>query len=464
MTQSSITALGFGPSGRRLAFASSGKLSILDLTTESLTEVQGLFPDVAALALSSHAIAYTLRSPDRTLRNSGSFRVTNIEDGAHAREFSEHSSAVMGLAFSPDGEYVASGEFHPITRLWTLRSGCPQQRIPSVSTGLRALNFRADGRWLLAVSAASIQISDAISASEGLRLLPPAGYLLAAGFGERGDIIAVGDDEGLKLWTSPPLLEPIQPTSKRATLHILSIGLNAHNNPHLRLRFAERDAHSIAEMLERNRNVLPYDPQPTRVTGACTTRTEILAALDSIRSAVSQDDALFLYLAGHGKMTNDGFVFFPDEVASSDGRESGTSLSLTAHELGAKLAEVSVERKIVVVDACESGASVSQIEKAILETASKGTSVQVLAASAASEDAMEVEELGHGVLTAAFLSEFQAAIASGGEVNAGFLLDRVAKSAARLARKYDKSGPQVPVYRPLGNDFTLISRPNGDTR
>ena len=72
------------------------------------------------------------------------------------RTFGEHAQTVWGVAFSPDGQYLASGSADGTVRLRRARDGSPVrvlngallQTLSGHSGDVHGLAFSPDGRWL----------------------------------------------------------------------------------------------------------------------------------------------------------------------------------------------------------------------------------------------------------------------------------------------------------------------------
>ena len=117
-----INALTFSPDGSQLAVASENSVALYDTYTgEALTLLPVLMDDVTALALTP------AREEDggQTIASAGeaaTVRLWDARTGEHRTDFIGHTDPVVALAFSPDGNILASGSFKEI-RLWDVTLG-----------------------------------------------------------------------------------------------------------------------------------------------------------------------------------------------------------------------------------------------------------------------------------------------------------------------------------------------------
>ena len=442
-----IMALSFDSEGSRLAVASEASVAILDLKNGEAEQLSGDWREVSAIALSGDMLAWS--GADRYVH------VRPVRSKRDLRSFGPHSSMVQALTFAPNGTHLAAGELFRITRVWSLRTGCEQQTISNTSSQLWSLSYSADSRYLSVVSASGIQIAEANSGVEHHRFLPDSGSLLAAAFRDNGSVIAASWDNGLRLWRSGPLGFVTAPTPQRPVLHILAVGINGYPQSDLRLGFAQRDASEIAGFFERNSDRLAFEPRATRLLGKCASRAEISSVVDQLARDAKPEGALLLFLAGHGRQENGEFYFYPHDVDTSSGA-AVVETAYPASELGRALARTSVERQLIIVDACQSGMAAAALRDAILRFADPRKSVHVLSASGENEEAMEIEDLGHGLLTSVLLQRLSQRASVGERETVTGLLEHASSRVPELAEEYNKSGSQVPAYRRLGEDFVLL--------
>src|SRR6185437_8929869 len=90
-------------------------------------------------------------SPDGTLIAAGSgnkIRIWRISDGIEMRSFEGDLSWVKGLAWSPDGRYLASASFDRTIRLWPVTTNEPGQVVATAFEAAWSVAFSPDGALL----------------------------------------------------------------------------------------------------------------------------------------------------------------------------------------------------------------------------------------------------------------------------------------------------------------------------
>jgi len=168
--------------------------------------------------------------------------------------------------------------------------------------------------------------------------------------------------------------------------YAIVVGSNAGGPGQDDLRFAERDARRVAEVL---RDLGGYPAANVR-TVLAPTPSRLLAAIDTVAAAVAADQAagrrtlVFFYYSGHARAS--GLVLGDDEVALDALRAKLTALPSTV--------------TIVVLDACQSGAftRVKGAEPAAdfsfnSRTGLDAAGIAVMASSSASELSQESDFL-----------------------------------------------------------------------
>jgi len=105
------------------------------------------------------------------------------------------------------------------------------------------------------------------------------------------------------------LMVKLTAASKEVNLYILAVGINKYKNPALNLNYAEPDARGIVNFFRQKGGLFKkvtvieiYDEKATRET--------IISKLKQLQNTQPQD-AVLIYLAGHGESIGDKWYFIP---------------------------------------------------------------------------------------------------------------------------------------------------------
>lgn len=143
-----INAITFSPDGTQLAIAGVNGITVYDTYTgETLALLPSSMGHMTTLAVSPGNRIVASADEDSTIH------LWNTQTREHITDFTSHTDPVIALAFSPDGNMLASGSFKEI-RLWDLTLG--QMRRATVLHGHRdmvtTLAFSPDSKTLASAS------------------------------------------------------------------------------------------------------------------------------------------------------------------------------------------------------------------------------------------------------------------------------------------------------------------------
>jgi WD40 repeat protein len=150
-----ISALAFSRDGRHLAVASgvagaSGEVRIYRLTPEGQP---GTTPEHV---LTGHKdIIYDVAfSPDgQTLASCSYDRLIilwDVASGRFLRSLTKHSDSVFGVAFSPDGQWLISGAADRAVKIWEVATGLLVHTLGEATDGIYAVAWSPDGKHVAA--------------------------------------------------------------------------------------------------------------------------------------------------------------------------------------------------------------------------------------------------------------------------------------------------------------------------
>ena len=172
-----------------------------------------------------------------------------------------------------------------------------------------------------------------------------------------------------------------------------------------------------------------------------------------------------VYLAGHGTVVGDNYLFLPhDADILSD--ESLLKSSVSSNLLAQKLSAIPATKQLLILDSCRAGAAAQAVGKYLAarsgleeirsqQILARTTGTFLIAATTGEDFAYEIEELGHGVLTYSVLDSLGlTSTGDKGVTTANGLLRQVSERVPELSEKYHGVRQQVVQYS-SGQDFPL---------
>jgi WD40 repeat protein len=199
------TALAWSTDGTRLAWAEGLAVKIRDMRSGKVDSVTAEGSQaMLAVALSADGKWLAASSQDRAVR------LWDVASGKVLRTFTGHAKAPHCVAFSPDGKLLATGSGDPVygegreldgVRLWDTATGKELAKLGRYSEGVMGLAFSPDGKRLYCGCDMSVRVWDVKSRKEAPFGPGHHGWVGALAYSPDGRTLAsAGSDMTVRLW------------------------------------------------------------------------------------------------------------------------------------------------------------------------------------------------------------------------------------------------------------------------
>jgi WD40 repeat protein/predicted Ser/Thr protein kinase len=185
------------PDGEILASAVKNSINLFELRTGQY---------IRTLSGHSHWVNSVAFSPDGQVIASGSWdnsiKLWQVQTGRKLRTLSGHASSVNSVAFSPDGQVIASGGSDNSIKLWQVQTGRELRTLSGHASSVYSVAFSPDGQVIASGgSDNSIKLWQVQTGRELRTLSGHASSVYSVAFSPDGQVIASGSsDNSIKLW------------------------------------------------------------------------------------------------------------------------------------------------------------------------------------------------------------------------------------------------------------------------
>ena len=255
------------------------------------------------------------------------------------------------------------------------------------------------------------------------------------------------------------LIVKLTAPSKDVSLYVFAVGINKYKNPALNLNYAEPDARGITDFFKRQGKGLFKNVDIREIYNEQATKENIVSKLSQLQN-INPQDAVLIYLAGHGETISEKWYFIPHELTYPEREEDVKIKGISSDELSGYMKNIKAQKILMLIDACKSGAVLVAFrgfeDRKALSQLSRSTGTHIIAASTKDQFAAEVKELGHGVFTYTLLEGLKGKAAGKSEtVTVLKLKAYVDEQLPEITKKY-KQEAQYPVGDSRGMDFPLV--------
>ena len=129
-------------------------------------------------------------------------KIWNVNNGQLKQTLTDHSNSVWSVAFSADGQYLASGSGDKTIKIWNVNNGQLKQTLTDHSDSVLSVAFSADGQYLASGSRdTTIKIWNVNNGQLKQTLTDHSDLVLSVAFSADGQYLASGSrDTTIKIW------------------------------------------------------------------------------------------------------------------------------------------------------------------------------------------------------------------------------------------------------------------------
>jgi len=293
---------------------------------------------------------------------------------------------------------------------------------------------------------------------------------------------ADAQDRGMNDLSRPPSRTKISQELDQLHLYAVIVGTSNYRGTQLNLKYPDKDAAAFAEALRLTGTLLfgknvdikllttNVEPWPRKA--------EIARALQEVAAQAKPADILLVYLSGHGitypPASEKGQFYYLTTDILGDKLDDPATLQAQAigqDTLQEWIRQVKARKRILILDACNSGRVVEAMEpgakslnsdqRRALERMKDRSGMFVLAGSAADKASYEASRYGHGLLTYSLINNMPVVAAANKHfIEVDKLFSNVREEVPRLARGIGKvQDPEL-----IGAEGYAIGLINDSTR
>jgi WD40 repeat protein/predicted Zn-dependent protease len=208
---SEVRGVAFSPDGKRLASGSGplfrGEVKVWDAQTgQQLLDLKGHTGDVTSMAFSPDGTRIASGSGVVDLQKqryvSGELKVWDAQTGRELLDLQGHTGNLTSVAFSPDGQHLASGSEDQTVKVWDAQTGRLLRTLQGHTSHVTSVVFSPDGQRLASGSEdQTVKVWDAQTGRLLRTLQGHTSHVLSVSFRPDSQRLASGSfDNTVKVW------------------------------------------------------------------------------------------------------------------------------------------------------------------------------------------------------------------------------------------------------------------------
>lgn len=228
-------------------------------------------------------------------------------------------------------------------------------------------------------------------------------------------------------------------------LYLVNIAVSDYEDESFDLKYSVKDALAIKDKFikknkKRFKQIHTFDLYDTNVT-----QENIDNVFNDIAKKIKYNDSFVLYIAGHGTSRDGRYQFIPHKITEK----------ISIDSLKDNLSKVAVNKSLVLLDTCQSGAAIEKIDDTATKNRLAYDSAKINYIVASSKDQVALEGLeNHGVFTYAVLDGFEKAyFADESDLLVHNLGRYIQNTVPQLTKKHFRFEQEAQFK--MANDFVL---------
>lgn len=244
-------------------------------------------------------------------------------------------------------------------------------------------------------------------------------------------------------------------------VNVVAIGIDVYDDKRLELVSAVADAESFKDIFKEGQAGRRVPATLTTLVNSEVTKESVFSTLESLKSA-SLGDTVLIYLTGHGITVDGTWYYLPSNITLDNFYDQVEEKGITADDIQNVLTDIPADQIFLAIDSCQAGGIMPEIKKFAglhaLRTLSRNSGIHILAATDRNQNALEVDILGHGLLTFSILEGVKSMKADlppkDGNVSVRELIQYSSQIAPLLSRQFG-GYKQYPTAFSRGSDFVV---------
>ncbi len=197
-----INSIAFNADGTRLAVGRYQTVEILDpRTPQPILTLTGHANEVRGLAFSPDGkfIAAAGGNPGQF----GEIKLWDVTTGKEIKTWRGHRDNIFALAFSPDGAKLATCSYDKLIKLWDAATGEEIKTLKDHTDSVFTIAFSPDGKWLASGAAdRTVKIWDVLTGERLYTMSDSLDTVSSVSFHPSGKLLAgAGADRTLRIWS-----------------------------------------------------------------------------------------------------------------------------------------------------------------------------------------------------------------------------------------------------------------------